>query len=99
MTKKQENETSKELGMDNKKTSGKSGKLKISVSAIRKGEKKTEGKRSNTRRRANNHSNDHSKRRRPAAQDLLKDLKQKQRADEARLDQDCMAALLVFKKS
>lgn len=48
MTKKQENETSKELGMDNKKTSGKSGKLKISVSAIRKGEKKTEGKRSNT---------------------------------------------------
>ena len=38
MTKKQENETSKELGMDNKKTSGKSGKLKISVSAIRKGE-------------------------------------------------------------
>ena len=68
MTKKQENETSKELGMDNKKTSGKSGKLKISVSAIRKGEKKTEGKRSNTRRRANNHSNDHSKRRRPAAQ-------------------------------
>lgn len=52
MTKKQENETSKELGMDNKKTSGKSGKLKISVSAIRKGEKKTEGKRSNARRRA-----------------------------------------------
>ncbi|ASW12215.1 translation initiation factor IF-2 [Lactobacillus delbrueckii subsp. lactis DSM 20072] len=99
MTKKQENETSKELGMDNKKTSGKSGKLKISVSAIRKGEKKTEGKRSNTRRRANNHSNDHSKRRRPAAQDLLKDLKQKQRADEARLDQESKAAKHEYKKS
>lgn len=99
MTKKQENETSKELGMDNKKTSGKSGKLKISVSAIRKGEKKTEGKRSNTRRRANNHSNDHSKRRRPAAQDLLKDLKQKQRADEARLDQESKAAKQEYKKS
>lgn len=99
MTKKQENETSKELGMDNKKTSGKSGKLKISVSAIRKGEKKTEGKRSNTRRRANNHSNDHSKRRRPAAQDLLKDLKQKQRADEARLDQESKAAKYEYKKS
>ncbi|APP09884.1 translation initiation factor IF-2 [Lactobacillus delbrueckii subsp. delbrueckii DSM 20074 = JCM 1012] len=98
MTKKQENETSKELGMDNKKTSGKSGKLKISVSAIRKGEKKTEGKRSNTRRRANNHSNDHSKRRRPAAQDLLKDLKQKQRADEARLDQESKAAKHEYKK-
>lgn len=99
MTKKQENETSKELGMDNKKTSGKSGKLKISVSAIRKGEKKTEGKRSNTRRRANNHSNDHSKRRRPAVQDLLKDLKQKQRADEARLDQESKAAKHEYKKS
>ena len=99
MTKKQENETSKELGMDNKKTSGKSGKLKISVSAIRKGEKKTEGKRSNARRRANNHSNDHSKRRRPAAQDLLKDLKQKQRADEARLDQESKAAKQEYKKS
>lgn len=99
MTKKQENETSKELGMDNKKTSGKSGKLKISVSAIRKGEKKTEGKRSNTRRRANNHSNDHSKRRRPAAQDLLKDLKQKQRADEVRLDQESKAAKQEYKKS
>lgn len=99
MTKKQENETSKELGMDNKKTSGKSGKLKISVSAIRKGEKKTEGKRSNTRRRANNHSNDHSKRRRPAAQDLLKDLKQKQRADESRLDQESKAAKHEYKKS
>lgn len=99
MTKKQENETSKELGMDNKKTSGKSGKLKISVSAIRKGEKKTEGKRSNTRRRANNHSNDHSKRRRPAAQDLLKDLKQKQRADEVRLDQESRAAKQEYKKS
>lgn len=99
MTKKQENETSKELGMDNKKTSGKSGKLKISVSAIRKGEKKTEGKRSNTRRRANNHSNDHSKRRRPVAQDLLKDLKQKQRADEARLDQESKAAKQEYKKS
>lgn len=99
MTKKQENESSKELGMDNKKTSGKSGKLKISVSAIRKGEKKTEGKRSNTRRRANNHSNDHSKRRRPAAQDLLKDLKQKQRADEARLDQESKAAKHEYKKS
>lgn len=99
MTKKQENETSKELGMDNKKTSGKSGKLKISVSAIRKGEKKTEGKRSNTRRRANNHSNDHSKRRRPAAQDLLKDLKQKQRADEARLDQESKVAKHEYKKS
>ena len=99
MTKKQENETSKELGMDNKKTSGKSGKLKISVSAIRKGEKKTEGKRSNTRRRANNHSNDHSKRRRPAAQDLLKDLKQKQRADEVRLDQESKAAKREYKKS
>ncbi|GHN55388.1 translation initiation factor IF-2 [Lactobacillus delbrueckii] len=99
MTKKQENETSKELGMDNKKTSGKSGKLKISVSAIRKGEKKTEGKRPNTRRRANNHSNDHSKRRRPAAQDLLKDLKQKQRADEARLDQESKAAKHEYKKS
>lgn len=99
MTKKQENETSKELGMDNKKTSGKSGKLKISVSAIRNGEKKTEGKRSNTRRRANNHSNDHSKRRRPAAQDLLKDLKQKQRADEARLDQESKAAKQEYKKS
>lgn len=99
MTKKQENETSKELGMDNKKTSGKSGKLKISVSAIRKGEKKTEGKRSDTRRRANNHSNDHSKRRRPAAQDLLKDLKQKQRADEARLDQESKAAKQEYKKS
>ena len=99
MTKKQENETSKELGMDNKKTSGKPGKLKISVSAIRKGEKKTEGKRSNTRRRANNHSNDHSKRRRPAAQDLLKDLKQKQRADEARLDQESKAAKHEYKKS
>lgn len=99
MTKKQENETSKELGMDNNKTSGKSGKLKISVSAIRKGEKKTEGKRSNTRRRANNHSNDHSKRRRPAAQDLLKDLKQKQRADEARLDQESKAAKHEYKKS
>lgn len=99
MTKKQENETSKELGMDNKKTSGKSGKLKISVSAIRKGEKNTEGKRSNTRRRANNHSNDHSKRRRPAAQDLLKDLKQKQRADEARLDQESKAAKHEYKKS
>lgn len=99
MTKKQENETSKELGMDNKKTSGKSGKLKISVSAIRKGEKKTEGKRSNTRRRANNHSNDHSKRRRPAAQDLLKDLKQKQRVDEARLDQESKAAKHEYKKS
>ena len=99
MTKKQENETLKELGMDNKKTSGKSGKLKISVSAIRKGEKKTEGKRSNTRRRANNHSNDHSKRRRPAAQDLLKDLKQKQRADEARLDQESKAAKHEYKKS
>lgn len=85
--------------MDNKKTSGKSGKLKISVSAIRKGEKKTEGKRSNTRRRANNHSNDHSKRRRPAAQDLLKDLKQKQRADEARLDQESKAAKHEYKKS
>lgn len=99
MTKKQENETSKELGMDNKKTSGKSGKLKISVSAIRKGEKKTEGKRSNTRRRANNHSNDHSKRRRPAAQDLLKDLKQKQRADEVRLDQESKAAKQKYNKS
>lgn len=99
MTKKQENETSKELGMDNKKTSGKSGKLKISVSAIRKGEKKTEGKRSNTRRRANNHSNDHSKRRRPAAQDLLKDLKQKQRADEVHLDQESKAAKQEYKKS
>ncbi|APG73482.1 translation initiation factor IF-2 [Lactobacillus delbrueckii subsp. jakobsenii ZN7a-9 = DSM 26046] len=99
MTKKQENESSKELGMDNKKTSGKSGKIKISVSAIRKGEKKTEGKRSNTRRRANNHSNDHSKRRRPAAQDLLKDLKQKQRADEARLDQESKAAKHEYKKS
>lgn len=99
MTKKQENETSKELGMDNKKTSGKSGKLKISVSAIRKGEKKTEGKRSNTRCRANNHSNDHSKRRRPAAQDLLKDLKQKQRADEVRLDQESKAAKQEYKKS
>ncbi len=99
MTKKQENETSKELGMDNKKTSGKSGKLKISVSAIRKGEKKTEGKRSNTRRRANNHSNDHSKRRRPAAQDLLKDLKQKQRADEVRLDQESKAAKQEYNKS
>ena len=99
MTKKQENETSKELGMDNKKTSGKSGKLKISVSAIRKGEKKTEGKRSNTRRRAKNHSNDHSKRRRPAAQDLLKDLKQKQRADEVRLDQESKAAKREYKKS
>ncbi|MFR0540115.1 translation initiation factor IF-2 [Lactobacillus delbrueckii] len=99
MTKKQENETSKELGMDNKKTSGKSGKLKISVSAIRKGEKKAEGKRSNTRRRANNHSNDHSKRRRPAAQDLLKDLKQKQRADEVRLDQESKAAKQEYKKS
>lgn len=44
MTKKQENETSKELGMESKKNSGKSGKLKISVSAIRKGEKKTENK-------------------------------------------------------
>ncbi|MDM7511639.1 translation initiation factor IF-2 [Lactobacillus delbrueckii] len=99
MTKKQENETSKELGMDNKKTSGKSGKLKISVSAIRKGEKKTEGKRSNARRRANNHSKDHSKRRRPAAQDLLKDLKQKQRADEARLDQESKAAKQEYKKS
>lgn len=99
MTKKQENESSKELGMDNKKTSGKSGKLKISVSAIRKGEKKTEGKRSNTHRRANNHSNDHSKRRRPAAQDLLKDLKQKQRADEARLDQESKAAKHEYKKS
>ncbi|APG71572.1 translation initiation factor IF-2 [Lactobacillus delbrueckii subsp. delbrueckii] len=99
MTKKQENETSKELGMDNKKTSGKSGKLKISVSAIRKGEKKTEGKRSNTRRRANNHSNDHSKRRRPAAQDLLKDLKQKQRADESRLDQESKAAKHEYRKS
>ena len=99
MTKKQENETSKELGMDNKKTSGKSGKLKISVSAIRKGEKKTEGKRSNTRRRANNHSNDHSKRRRPAAQDLLKDLKQKQRADEVRLEQESKAAKQEYKKS
>ena len=85
--------------MDNKKTSGKSGKLKISVSAIRKGEKKTEGKRSNARRRANNHSNDHSKRRRPAAQDLLKDLKQKQRADEARLDQESKAAKQEYKKS
>lgn len=99
MTKKQEIETSKELGMDNKKTSGKSGKLKISVSAIRKGEKKTEGKRSNTRRRANNHSNDHSKRRRPAAQDLLKDLKQKQRADEVRLDQESKAAKQKYNKS
>lgn len=99
MTKKQENETSKELGMDNKKTSGKSGKLKISVSAIRKGEKKTEGKRSNTRRRANNHSNDHSKRRRPAAQDLLKDLKQKQRADEVHLDQESKATKQEYKKS
>lgn len=99
MTKKKENETSKELGMDNKKTSGKSGKLKISVSAIRKGEKKTEGKRSNTRRRANNHSNDHSKRRRPAAQDLLKDLKQKQRADEVHLDQESKAAKQEYKKS
>ncbi|MGM9906208.1 translation initiation factor IF-2 [Lactobacillus sp.] len=99
MTKKQENETSKELGMDNKKTSGKSGKLKISVSAIRKGEKKTEGKRPNSRRRANNHSNDHSKRRRPAAQDLLKDLKQKQRADEVRLDQESKAAKQEYKKS
>ncbi|WP_201331747.1 translation initiation factor IF-2, partial [Lactobacillus nasalidis] len=98
MTKKQENETSKELGMDNKKASGKSGKLKISVTAIRKGEKKTEGKRPSARRR-NNHSNDHSKRRRPAAQDLLKDLKQKQRADEVRLDQASRAAKKEYKKS
>ena len=99
MTKKQENETSKELGMDNKKTSGKSGKLKISVSAIRKGEKKTEGKRSNTRRRANNHSNDHSKLRRPAAQELMKDLKQKQLSDEVRLEPESKSAKQEYKKS
>ncbi len=99
MTKKQENETSKELGMESKKNSGKSGKLKISVSAIRKGEKKTENKKPGQRRRRNHSGNDQARRRRPAAQDLLKDLKQKQRADEVQLNEQSQAAKKEYRKS
>jgi len=86
------------------KPAKKSSKIKISVTSIRKNEKKHEEnnnnkntKRSNNFHRSNNRSRqaqDRNKQRtnpsqktsKPVAQDLLKQLKQKQRVDEKKLD-------------
>ncbi|MGQ5709457.1 translation initiation factor IF-2 [Lactobacillus sp. PSON] len=82
------------------KSSNKNSKIKVSVSSIRKNEKKTENnnnsnhqnnRRRNNRRsqnhdngQTNNHKNRNSK---PAARDLLKQFKQKQRAEESSLNE------------
>ncbi|TSO26460.1 translation initiation factor IF-2 [Lactobacillus sp. LL6] len=83
------------------KSSNKNSKIKVSISSIRKNEKESESNNSNHKNRrrrnnnrrsqnhdnngqTNNHKNRNSK---PAARDLLKQFKQKQRAEESSLNE------------
>ena len=100
MTKKQVNESSKELGMDSKdEKKGKPGKLKISVHAIRKGEKKPANKKPGKRRGNRSNGGQGNSSRRPAARDLLKNLKQKQRVEEVHLNEQSQAARKEYQKN
>lgn len=79
-------------------------KIKISVSSIRKNEKKSDNKsekrkstrekiRNNNRRRKNNENrSQNATKSKPAAQDLLKQFKQKQRAEEGDLNKQTQKA-------
>lgn len=86
------------------KSSKKNSKIKISVSSIRKNEKKTENKtvrkhsndknKNNRRRNQNNKENNqqNAAKTKPAARDLLKQFKQKQRAEESNLNKQTQKA-------
>ncbi len=83
------------------KSSKKNNKIKISVSSIRKNEKKSENdnqKHKKNNRRRNNRNHDHAQRndrnheQKPAARDLLKQFKQKQRAEESTLNKQAQKA-------
>ena len=86
------------------KSSNKKNKIKISVSSIRKNEKKQEdnnssknSKKRNNKRRSNNHGHENKNDRRnntgkPKAAALLQQFKQKQRAEEGRLNREAQKA-------
>lgn len=97
------------------KPAKKSSKIKVSVTSIRKNEKKHEDGKGNKNNRRNNHrsngrsrqgqersrqnSNQSRKTSKPAAQDLLKQLKQKQRVEEKTLNRQTESARKSYNDS
>ncbi|MFC2695124.1 MAG: translation initiation factor IF-2 [Lactobacillus sp.] len=80
------------------KKPAKSGKIKISVKALRRKPQPQQGERRNRRRNNNNRHNQRPASARPAAQDLLKAFKQKQRQEQRELDRQSRATKADLRK-